>query len=91
MSINELSTKVNELRELYRMADELENMIDAIEKAIRDHMTAADLDIIAGTDYKISYKPVTRSRFDTTAFKRENPELAARYTVMKTIRPFVLT
>jgi CHASE3 domain sensor protein len=47
MGINELTAKVSELRELYRMADELENMIDTIEKAIREHMTAADLDTIA--------------------------------------------
>jgi predicted phage-related endonuclease len=88
MGTNEITTKVHELRELYRMADELENMINSIHAEIRGHMDAAGLDYIAGSDYKINYKPVTRSRIDTTAFKRENPELAARYTVTKTIRPF---
>lgn len=91
MSINELTTKVSELRELYRMSEELENMIETIEKAIRDHMTAADLDTVSGPDYKISWKAFTRSGIDTKALKRENPEIAARYTVTRTVRPFVLT
>lgn len=91
MGTNELSTKVNELRELYRMSDELENMIDAIQDEIKNHMNAAGLDTIAGSDYKISYKPGTRSRLDTVALKRENPELAARYTKTINVRPFVLT
>jgi predicted phage-related endonuclease len=91
MGINELTAKVSELRELYRMADELENMIDTIEKAIREHMTAADLDTIAGPDYKISWKQFNRSGIDTRALKQELPEIAARYTVTRTVRPFVLT
>ena len=91
MGINELTAKVSELRELYRMADELENMINAIENAIREHMTAADLDTVNGPNYKISWKAFTRSRIDTAALKKENPDIAARYTVTATIRPFVVT
>ena len=91
MSINELTAKVNELRELYRMSEEIENMIDAIEKAIREHMAAADLDTVNGPDFKISWKAFTRSRIDTAAIKREIPDVAARYTVTKTVRPFVVT
>ena len=90
MGINELNAKVNELRELYRMADELENMIDGIHAEIRHYMDGAGLDVLNGPNYKINYKPVTRSRIDTTALKRENPEIAARYTVTKTIRPFAI-
>lgn len=91
MGINELTAKVNELRELYRMSDELESMIDAIQDEIKNHMNAAGLDTIAGSDYKISYKPGTRSRVDTVKLKKELPEIAARYTVTANVRPFVLT
>lgn len=90
MSINELSAKVNELRELRRMAEEISGEIETIQDAIKAHMTAAGVEILNGTDYKITWKPVTSSRFDTTAFKRENPELSARYTKTTTTRRFTV-
>ena len=90
MSIFELSAKVNELRELRRMSDEIAAEIDAIQDEIKKHMTAANVDTLAGTDFKITWKPVTASRFDTVAFKRENPELSARYTRTTTSRRFTI-
>lgn len=91
MSIFELTSKVNDLRELRRMADELQAEIEAIQDSIKEHMTAAGVDTIAGTDYKITWKTVNSARFDTTAFKNENPEIAAAYTKTTTTRRFVLT
>ena len=90
MSISELSAKVNELRELRRMSDELSAEIEAIQDAIKNHMSAANVDTLTGTDYKITWKNVTSARFDTTAFKRENPELSARYTKNTTTRRFII-
>ena len=90
MSIFELSAKVNELRELRRMADELAAEIDAIQDAIKAHMLAANVDTLAGSDYKITWKEITSARFDTSAFKRENPELSARYTKTTTTRRFTI-
>lgn len=90
MSIFELSAKVNELRELRRMADEIAAEIETIQDAIKNHMSAAGVDTIAGTDYKITWKEITSARFDTTAFKKENPELASRYTKNTTARRFTI-
>lgn len=90
MSINELTANVSELRELRRMADEIQAEIDAIQDKIKEHMTAAGVDTLAGADYKITWKEITSSRFDTTAFKKENPEIAAMYTKTSTSKRFVL-
>ena len=91
MSINELSIKVNDLRELRRMADELASEIEALQDSIKEHMTAANVDTVNGPDFKITWKAVNSSRFDATTFKRENPEIAAAYTKTTTTRRFVLT
>ena len=55
MSNTEIQSKVNELRELRRMADELTAEIENIQDAIKAHMTAIDADTLTGADYKITY------------------------------------
>lgn len=91
MSQNELTAKAQELRELRRMADELASEIEALQDSIKEHMTAANVDTVNGPDFKITWKAVNSSRFDTAAFKKENPEIAAAYTKTTTSRRFVLT
>lgn len=90
MSINDMDSKIKELRELRRMADELAAEIEAAQNAIKAHMTAIDADTLTGVDYKITWKSVTSSRFDSTAFKKAMPELAERFTRSTTSRRFVV-
>lgn len=90
MKNNNIFSNVSELRELRRLADDLQAEIDAIQDAIKEHMTAANVDTLTGPDFKITWKPVTSTRFDTTAFKRDNPGIAAAYTKTTTTRRFTL-
>ena len=90
MSNTEIQSKVDELRELRRMADELAAEIESIQDAIKAHMTSIDADTLAGADYKITWKSVTSSRFDSTAFKKAMPELAERFIKSTTSRRFVV-
>lgn len=78
MSINEMDSKVKELRELRRMADELAAEIDSIQDAIN------------GTDWRVTYKAVTSSRIDTGALKKALPDLAQQFTRVTTARRFSL-
>ena len=89
MSNTEIQSKVNELRELRRMADELTAEIESIQDAIKAHMTAIDTDTLTGADYKITWN-VTSSRFDSTAFKKAMPELAERFIKSTTSRRFTV-
>lgn len=70
MSTIEMENKVKELRELRRMAEELEAEISAIQDSIKAHMTAAGVEELAGADYKVTWKAVTSSRLDTTALRK---------------------
>ena len=90
MSNIEIQSKVHELRELRRMADELAAEIEAAQDAIKAHMTAIDADTLTGADYKITWKSVTSCRFDSTAFKKAMPDLAERFTRSTTSRRFVV-
>lgn len=88
MLAKNLGSQIHELRELRRMADELATAIDTIQDAIKAEMTAADVDVLTGSDWKAVWKPVTSSRIDTAALKKALPDLAAQFTKTSTVRRF---
>lgn len=88
MSINEMDSKIKELRELRRMADELAGEIESITDSIKTHMDAEGVDTISGTDWKVTYKAVTSSRIDTSALKKALPDVVERFSKTTTTRRF---
>lgn len=88
MSIIEMDSKIKELRELRRMADELQAEIDSLQDTIKAEMTARDVDTLAGTDWHVTWKNVTSNRLDSTALKKELPDIAARFMKQTTCRRF---
>ena len=88
MSNIEIQGKVNDLRELRRMAEELQAEIDAITDTIKAHMTATNADELTDADYKITWKPVTSARIDTSALKKAMPDVAEAFTKTSTTRRF---
>ena len=90
MSINEMDSKMKELRELRRMADELAAEIESITDSIKASMDVRGVDTINGTDWKVTYKAVTSSHLDTAALKKAFPDLAAQFTKISTARRFCI-
>lgn len=88
MSTAEITAKVTELQELLRMAEELEQEINAIQDEIKAHMGDSEL-LIAGP-YKVTYSTVTTTRIDTTALKKALPDVAARFTRTTSSRRFTV-
>ncbi len=60
----ELETKVNELRSLKAMKEELENEVKAVEHLIIDYMTENGLDTEITDTAKITYKSQSRTTLD---------------------------
>lgn len=85
---NDIIIKVQELMELCRMSEELQAEIDAISESVKNFMGSEET-MIAGA-FKVSYKSVTSSRLDSSALKRELPDVAARYTKQTTTRRFTV-
>ena len=90
MGTIELNGKIKELRSLRRMQDELAGEIEALQDAIKAEMTARNVDTLTGDDWKITWKEVTSNRLDSTALKKELPDIAARYTKASTSRRLTL-
>lgn len=90
MGTIELDSKIKELRELRRMAEELQTEIDGITDIIKAEMTARNVDTLTGVDWKATWKEVTSNRLDSTALKKELPDIAARFMKSSTSRRFTL-
>ena len=90
MSTFELQNKVNEIRELRRMAEELDAEITAIQDSIKAHMEATSADELTGADFKITWKAVTSTRLDSAALKKALPEIAERFSKTTTTRRFTV-
>lgn len=90
MSRTELTSKVRELKELKAMAEELDAEITAIEDVIKAEMTAQGVDEMVVDVFKIRWKPVASSRFDTAAFKKTHADLYDQYAKPTETRRFTV-
>lgn len=90
MSKNELTEKVRQLKELKAFADEVAAEITTIEDELKAEMNAQGVEEMMVDVFKLRYKTVTSSRFDTSAFKATHGELYAQYTKPTVFRRFTI-
>lgn len=69
-----------ELAQYTRMAEEIVATVDGLKDAIKKYMEENQLETLTGNEHKATYKTVTSSRIDTTALKRNAPDIAEKYT-----------
>lgn len=86
MSEIEITAKIRELRNLQALIDEATQEAEALKDQIKSAM--GDREELRAGEYKITWKPVTSTRVDTAALKKELPEIAARFTKTTTSRRF---
>ena len=90
MSIYEGDAKVKELRELRDMEAEVKSAIAVIEDSLKAEMLAKNTEVLAGTDYRVTWKTVVTNRFDSAAFKLTHADLFAQFSRSTTTRRFVI-
>lgn len=91
MSNNELAKKLHQIKELQRMSEELTAELETLKDEVKQTMTAKNTDTLVIDCYKVTWKPVSTSRIDTTTLKKELPEVAAKYTKTTESRRFTVT
>lgn len=86
MSMNEMESKIRELRQLQNLIEEAQVEAEAIKDSIKAQM--GDAEELRAGEYKVTWKAVTASRLDTAALKKALPEVAERFTKTTTSRRF---
>lgn len=82
---------MKELAEYIRMGEQIAATVDDLKDQLKQYMSKNQLETLTGTEHKATYKAVTSSRIDTTALKRELPEVAAQYTRATETRRFTFS
>ena len=85
MDINEI---MKQLAEYTRMQDETSAIIDGLKDKLKGYMVSEQIDTITGDEHKATYKEVKSSRIDTSALRKELPDIATRYTTTTTTMRF---
>jgi len=88
MSTVEITTKAKEYREIQAMIKQLEDEAEALKATITAEMEAKNTDTMQADVFTIRWTLYSNSRVDTTALKKELPDVAARFTKTTEARRF---
>lgn len=90
MTMHELTSKVEELKELKVMAEELSAEMAALEDAIKAEMAARETEELQAGLFKVRYKAVESRRLDTKSLRAALPDLYERFSKAVITRRFVI-
>ena len=83
------NAKMAELAQYKRILEEVQATVEGLQDEIKRYMIENGLETLAGNDHKASYKPVTTTRIDTSALKRDMPDIASKYSKTSVSNRFI--
>lgn len=90
MSTNNLVLKVEKLKELEELLEEVKAEAESVRDEIKQEMMAQNTEELEAGQYIIRWTSVLSNRFDTTAFKKVMPEVYKAYTKQVASRRFTI-
>lgn len=81
-----IEKKIRELREMMALIEEAQAEAETLRDEIKAFMGSQE-ELRAG-EYRVTWKPITSARLDTTALRAAAPELVERFTKTTTTRRF---
>ncbi len=91
MNKEELRKKLYQIQELKRMSEELNAELESLTDEVKAVMTEQDTEEMTVDIFKVRWTKVKTNRIDTTALKKEMPEIAQRFTKTTESRRFTVS
>lgn len=91
MSTNDLVMKVEQLKELENLLEEVKVEAEAIRDEIKQEMMARETEELEAGKYIVRWTSILSNRFDTTAFKKVMPDVYKAYTKQISSRRFSIS
>lgn len=90
MSTNDLVAKVEKLKELEELLEEVKTEAESVRDEIKQEMLTRDTEELEAGQYIIRWTSVLSNRFDTTAFKKVLPDVYKAYVKQVASRRFTI-
>lgn len=90
MSENILEAKVLEIKRLEALITEAQEQADSLKDEIKAEMTARETEELHCGAFKAIWKSITSSRFDSSAFKKAQPDVYAAFCKQSSTRRFTI-
>ena len=91
MSTNEMTTKIEALRDLEELIEEAKAEAEALRDEIKAEMLSRNTEEMSVGQYIIRWTSILSNRFDTTGFKKMYGELYKEYTKQTASRRFTIS
>ena len=91
MSTNEMTTKIEALRDLEELIEEAKAEAEALRDEIKAEMLSRNTEEMSVGQYIIRWTSVLSNRFDTTGFKKMYGDLYKQYTKQTASRRFTIS
>ena len=91
MSANEITTKIESLRELEELIEEAKAEAETLRDEIKAEMLNRNIEEMTVGQYIIRWTSILSNRFDTTGFKKAYGDLYKAYTKQTASRRFTIS
>ena len=91
MSANEITTKIEALRELEELIEEAKVEAESLRDEIKAEMLSRNTEEMSVGQYIVRFTSILSNRFDTTGFKRAYGELYKEFTNQTASRRFTIS
>lgn len=91
MSANEITTKIEALRELEELIEEAKVEAESLRDEIKAEMLNRNTEEMSVGQYIVRFTSILSNRFDTTGFKRAYGELYKEFTKQTASRRFTIS
>ena len=91
MSTIEITSKIEELRELEALISEAQTEAETIRDELKALMLAQNTEELTAGQYIVRWTSVLSQRFDSTAFKKVMPDIYKAYTKQVSSRRFSIS
>ena len=91
MSTTEITSKIENLRELEDLIEETKAEAEALRDEIKQELLNRNTEELTAGQYIVRWTSVLSQRFDSTAFKKVMPEIYKAYTKQVSSRRFTIS
>lgn len=91
MSINEITAKIEALKEWESLASEAAAQVESIKDELKQFMNEQGVEEYEAETHIIRWTTVLSNRFDSTSFKKVMPDVYKAYTKQVTSRRFTVS